>query len=231
LTGRWFANGIHRTGASIGVVNLGYRLASDPHYGSPEGIVVANADSTQPLPKFCTINATLGGADQAVVDPQLCVGRGYVAARPQSGQFRGDGEICRHIIFKCFPEAAALSPWVDIALAACLDTCLIQPAAHHLDVGGGIAMCGKDLRMAQPRLDGEQIHPGLQQCHRKRVPKDVGRNGFARQLRHVCRGYGDSPPHNVRRAESGETYRACRRRAGEDHGDRSHVRVSMPSAL
>ena len=53
-------------------------------------------------------------------DPHLCVGRGYVAARPQSGQFRGDGEICRHIIFKCFPEAAALSPWVDIALAACL---------------------------------------------------------------------------------------------------------------
>jgi hypothetical protein len=38
--------------------------------GSPEGIVVANADSTQPLPKFCTVNATLGGADQAVVDPQ-----------------------------------------------------------------------------------------------------------------------------------------------------------------
>ena len=38
--------------------------------GSPEGIVVANADSTHPLPKFCTINATLGGADQAVVDPQ-----------------------------------------------------------------------------------------------------------------------------------------------------------------
>ena len=38
--------------------------------GSPESIVVANADSTQPLPKFCTINATLGGADQAVVDPQ-----------------------------------------------------------------------------------------------------------------------------------------------------------------
>ena len=37
------------------------------------------------------------------------------------------------------------------------------------------------------------------------MPKDVGRNGFARQLRHVCRGYGDSPPHNVRRAESGET--------------------------
>jgi hypothetical protein len=38
--------------------------------GSLEGIVVANADSTQPLPKFCTVNATLGGADQAAVDPQ-----------------------------------------------------------------------------------------------------------------------------------------------------------------
>ena len=105
---RRVTNGIHRTGASVGVVNLGYRLASDPRSGalyslfqrwrnagggdsqninymlnrstdggrtwelngSPEGIVVAKADSTQPLPKFCTVNATLGGADQAVVDPQ-----------------------------------------------------------------------------------------------------------------------------------------------------------------
>jgi hypothetical protein len=31
---RRFTNSIHRTGASIGVVNLGYRLASDPHSGA-----------------------------------------------------------------------------------------------------------------------------------------------------------------------------------------------------
>ncbi len=38
--------------------------------GSATGIVVANADSTQPTPKFCTVNALLGGADHAAVDPQ-----------------------------------------------------------------------------------------------------------------------------------------------------------------
>lgn len=38
--------------------------------GSTTGIVVANADSTQPTPKFCTVNALLGGVDHATVDPQ-----------------------------------------------------------------------------------------------------------------------------------------------------------------
>ncbi|OLB01004.1 MAG: hypothetical protein AUH08_07115 [Verrucomicrobia bacterium 13_2_20CM_54_12] len=33
------------------------------------GIIVANADSTQPQPKFGTVNALLGGADHAAVDP------------------------------------------------------------------------------------------------------------------------------------------------------------------
>jgi hypothetical protein len=33
------------------------------------GIIVANADSTQPIPKFGTVNALLGGVDHAAVDP------------------------------------------------------------------------------------------------------------------------------------------------------------------
>src|SRR6185369_1601218 len=37
--------------------------------GMPGGIIVANADSTQPTPKFGTVNALLGGADHATVDP------------------------------------------------------------------------------------------------------------------------------------------------------------------
>jgi hypothetical protein len=37
--------------------------------GSRTGIVVAEADSTQPTPKFCTVNALLGGVDHAAVDP------------------------------------------------------------------------------------------------------------------------------------------------------------------
>jgi hypothetical protein len=37
--------------------------------GSSTGIVVATADSTQPNPKFGTVNALLGGVDHAAVDP------------------------------------------------------------------------------------------------------------------------------------------------------------------
>ncbi len=37
-------------------------------------------------------------AEALQANPYLCVGRRYVAARPQSGQVRGDGEIGRHII-------------------------------------------------------------------------------------------------------------------------------------
>lgn len=37
--------------------------------GNAGGIIVANADSTQPQPKFGTVNALLGGVDHAAVDP------------------------------------------------------------------------------------------------------------------------------------------------------------------
>src|SRR5262245_58497851 len=37
--------------------------------GMSGGIIVANADSTQPIPKFGTVNALLGGVDHAAVDP------------------------------------------------------------------------------------------------------------------------------------------------------------------
>ena len=37
--------------------------------GMAGGIIVANADSTQPRPKFGTVNALLGGVDHAAVDP------------------------------------------------------------------------------------------------------------------------------------------------------------------
>jgi uncharacterized repeat protein (TIGR01451 family) len=37
--------------------------------GMAGGIVVANGDSTQPTPKFGTVNALLGGVDHAAVDP------------------------------------------------------------------------------------------------------------------------------------------------------------------
>jgi len=37
--------------------------------GSATGIIVANADSDQSTPKFCTVSALLGGVDHATVDP------------------------------------------------------------------------------------------------------------------------------------------------------------------
>ena len=37
--------------------------------GMAGGIIVANGDSTQPTPKFGTVNALLGGVDHAAVDP------------------------------------------------------------------------------------------------------------------------------------------------------------------
>ena len=43
--------------------------------GMAGGIIVANGDSTQPTPKFGTVNALLGGVDHAAVDPKN--GDGY----------------------------------------------------------------------------------------------------------------------------------------------------------
>jgi hypothetical protein len=55
--------------------NINYRLNRSRNGGAswdfpPDGFVVANANSTQPTPKFCTVNALLGGVDHAAVDPQ-----------------------------------------------------------------------------------------------------------------------------------------------------------------
>ena len=70
-------------------------------------------------------------------------------------------------------------------------------------------MRGGDLRMPQPGLDGQEIHPGLQQRHRERVPHDMWRNGFTRQFRHVRRSRGDRPPHDVRRPETCQARSMC----------------------
>ena len=56
--------------------NINYMLNRSTNGGTtwilnalPGGIIVANADSTQPQPKFGTVNALLGGVDHAAVDP------------------------------------------------------------------------------------------------------------------------------------------------------------------
>ena len=38
--------------------------------GSTGGVVIAQHNSTQPTPKFCTVNALLGGINHAAVDPE-----------------------------------------------------------------------------------------------------------------------------------------------------------------
>jgi hypothetical protein len=87
-------------GPSAGFVNPGHRLAIDPvtadvysifqraigpgninyilnrsrdeasTWDFGIGVLVVNGLSTQPTPKFCTVNALLGGVDHAAVDPQ-----------------------------------------------------------------------------------------------------------------------------------------------------------------
>jgi len=46
-----------------------WTLNGDPNLPTTAGIIVANADSTQPQPKFGTVNALLGGVHHAAVDP------------------------------------------------------------------------------------------------------------------------------------------------------------------
>ena len=46
-----------------------WTLNGNPNLPTTAGIVVANADSTQPWPKFGTVNALLGGVHHAGVDP------------------------------------------------------------------------------------------------------------------------------------------------------------------
>jgi hypothetical protein len=62
---------------AAGSQNINYMLNRSTDGGqtwslneSATGIVVANADSSQPTPKFCTVNALLGGVLHAAVDPQ-----------------------------------------------------------------------------------------------------------------------------------------------------------------
>ncbi len=59
-----------------GSANVNYMLNRSTNGGvswsvnsSSDGFVVATADSTQPTPKFGTVNALLGGVDHATVDP------------------------------------------------------------------------------------------------------------------------------------------------------------------
>jgi hypothetical protein len=58
---------------AIGVGNINYMLNRSRNaagiWDFGTGVLVANAMSTQPTPKFCTVNALLGGVDHAAVDP------------------------------------------------------------------------------------------------------------------------------------------------------------------
>jgi len=53
--------------------NINYRINRSIDGGVtwlPASLIVATAMSTQPTPKFCTVNALLGGVDHAAIDPQ-----------------------------------------------------------------------------------------------------------------------------------------------------------------
>jgi hypothetical protein len=77
LTGWVYAIWQRRTGGGAGgSQNIDYTINRTTDggqtwglNGNPTGIVVANADSVQPTPKFGTVNALLGGVDHITVDP------------------------------------------------------------------------------------------------------------------------------------------------------------------
>ena len=94
-------------------------------------------------------------------DPFLCVGRGYVAAPSCGAVFAGDSGFRRHIILDAFEQLKHRVLGLEARGQRTRHPRLVQPTTHHLDVGGGVAMRGSDLRMAQPSLDRQEIHAGL----------------------------------------------------------------------
>jgi hypothetical protein len=51
---------------------------------------------------------------------------------------------------------------------------VVEAAAHHLDIGGRIAMRRRDLGMTEPGLDSEQVDTRLQQRHGEGVAQNMG---------------------------------------------------------
>jgi hypothetical protein len=74
--------------------------------GSSTGIVVATADSTQPLPKFGTVNALLGGVDHAAVDPET--GDVYVVYGNRDGA--GNNRLAMRRLFDNGAGGLAIGP-------------------------------------------------------------------------------------------------------------------------
>jgi len=146
-------------------------------------------------------------------DPFICVGRDYVAASPGNPSPCGYGQAwpphnlealqqLQHRVFRLEPGGLLTG-----------DAGLVEAAAHHLDVGCGVAMCGCHLRMPKPRLDGQEIHPGLQQRHRERMSQDMRRHGFSCQFWPAHGGASNGSPHDVR---CPETRQALAMRADEE---------------
>jgi hypothetical protein len=83
--------------------------------GNPEGIVVAQASSQQPTPKFGTVNALFGGLDQVAVDPSN--GLVYVVYGVFDETVQGNRIAMRRLIYeKCneFSACDVLVPGPEI---------------------------------------------------------------------------------------------------------------------
>lgn len=83
--------------------------------GNPEGIVVAQASSQQPTPKFGTVNALFGGLDQVAVDPSN--GLVYVVYGVFDETIQGNRIAMRRLIYeKCneFSACDVLVPGPEI---------------------------------------------------------------------------------------------------------------------
>ncbi len=99
-------------------------------------------------------------------DPMICGGQQYVAARRMDADGArtcgGPGAVAHHIGSACFEELQdhVLRAKPRTSLAA--DAGPFEAPPHHLYVGLGVAVSSDDLGVPKPRLDGEEVDPGLE---------------------------------------------------------------------
>jgi hypothetical protein len=79
---------------------------------------------------------------------------------------------------------------------------------HHLDVCFCVAMCGRELGVAQPRLNRDEIHSCSQELHRQGVSEKMRRNTQLRERRYLDRGMCNGASNEMRRTETGEAFSA-----------------------
>ena len=89
------------------------------------------------------------------------------------------------------------------------DDALLEGAALHLQVGLDLVMGGVGRGVAEPGLDGGEIHAGLKQMHRLGVPQGMWGDGSARELWFGARSGRHGSLEDVRHAMARQSLASC----------------------